>query len=258
MTDLKLTAVVSAFIEMASEALQRAGGDPTLVELAKVLGARHYQQVGSARRGDGSTSYTLLIRWMDKLRDAGLGDAILTVGKEGPRLSFVFPDGTVSEYPDRVPEPKRDAHGMTPEEKEAIMQAALLRVNEPHPRTNTGRMSPVDEARSMYPLQDIPRNAGPSWFTESPTPPMPREPETLLDALVSLVSIIQGCPDERVVSFHIPMSLKSHRSWDTFHLWGAQVYWEAREDIRAGGSKGTVACRVWPVSWDAHNPPRPA
>ena len=116
MTDPKLTEAAHLFLQFVKEALNRAGRKSTHSEIAKVFGT-HYNQVGLVERCKGMTGYDLLIRWATSLRDAGLGDAVLTIDRGGPHFTFTFPDGTSPADVPSTDEP--------PEERADRLEAAI-------------------------------------------------------------------------------------------------------------------------------------
>lgn len=116
MTDSKLTEAAYQFVQFMKEALHRAGRKSSHSEIAQVLGT-HCNQVGLAERRKGMTGYDLLARWASAFRDAGLGDAVLTVDKDGPHFTFTFPDGSSPVPPPALDEP--------PEEKATRLEAAI-------------------------------------------------------------------------------------------------------------------------------------
>lgn len=116
MTDANLTEAAYQFVQFMKEALHRTGRKSSHSEIARVLNT-HYNQVGLAERRKGLTGYDLLVRWASAFRDAGLGDAVLTVGKDGPRFTFTFPDGSSPVLPPALAEP--------PEEKATRLETAI-------------------------------------------------------------------------------------------------------------------------------------
>lgn len=116
----ELTEAAYEFVEFAKEALRKAGRPPTQKEIGRVVGSLPVQ-VGLAVRRKGAIKYNLLLKWARAFRNAGLGDAVLTVGERGPRFQFTFPDKTphqpstqdINLLHEWIPADSSDPKGMT-------------------------------------------------------------------------------------------------------------------------------------------------
>ena len=109
-------------------------------------------------------------------------------------------------------------------------------------RTNMGRMSHVDEARSKFPLQNLPIGMMYVHIKEPPTAWQDKFHDSLVQAFNAVTS-----GGERISKVHIPVSLRHLRMWSTASLWGAEVVWEERESVEAVGTNGTTAHFTMPT-----------